>query len=772
MTRFVPVAVLLVVLAAGGVARAQTGSGSSSGSLPSGATIDFEKREIWDPVKKQFFQPQAASTDLFHYFNLAHCNCAQAHAAFALDQTTTDHTGNFRYLVHQSGPSGLTSSTSADYWVGTSCDDDTTRNTTTSTTCVKIGSTANIDTILTPSGETREFNLYQVINANDTTDACQQSNSVSALIYAFVRFPTSQLNTYDYKISQTAGLQSTDSGNAAGVDTLPPPVPANLTARSNEGEVDIAWSPPAAGTTDIAYYQALCSMADGLTHVFPSRTSNPQYVTTQATCPAAGLDVPTYEVPTETSLDNGEDPAVLVDGSAFKALDASFICAEVNAGTATSLQIKHLQNDVPYQVILVAVDLHGNFTALHFDHTITPHLVTDFWEDLHDKGGQAQGGLCLLAETYGDDSTLTGALRSFRDDTLGGSRAGRWLGRAYYATLARLGAYVHGSLALRVAAAVVLAPLVALALLWHWLGLPAMLGLLATAWWLRRRRRTARGGTPARPRRWLGAGATVALIVVAAAPAPAHAGNGGYQPYWEDTDPTRQSEQEQVPPGDPSLVNWHAGLRVGPYTPDIDNQVNMHPGPFEKMFGTTQHLMTMLDLDYILWTGFGQIGVGGSIGYWQKTAEAFSTAGGVTTTMRSSAHNALRLIPFALTATYRFTWLDDMYGIPVVPYIRGGLAYYAWWVSINDHFARLCDAAGNNCINRALGASLGLQGSIGLSIRAERIDASAAMSMRESGIQHAGVYGELSLATVDGFGSDKKLAVGDKTWFAGVEFEF
>jgi hypothetical protein len=72
----------------------------------------------------------------------------------------------------------------------------------------------------------------------------------------------------------------------------------------------------------------------------------------------------------------------------------------------------------------------------------------------------------------------------------------------------------------------------------------------------------------------------------------------------------------------------------------------------------------------------------------------------------------------------------------------------------------------------ALGASLGLTGAIGLAIRAERIDASAALSMRQSGIQHAGIYGELSIAKVDGFGSDTKLSVGDRTWFAGVDFEF
>jgi hypothetical protein len=44
--------------------------------------------------------------------------------------------------------------------------------------------------------------------------------------------------------------------------------------------------------------------------------------------------------------------------------------------------------------------------------------------------------------------------------------------------------------------------------------------------------------------------------------------------------------------------------------------------------------------------------------------------------------------------------------------------------------------------------------------------------MQNSGLQHAGIYGELSVAKVNGFGSDKKLSVGDATWFAGVDFEF
>jgi hypothetical protein len=37
---------------------------------------------------------------------------------------------------------------------------------------------------------------------------------------------------------------------------------------------------------------------------------------------------------------------------------------------------------------------------------------------------------------------------------------------------------------------------------------------------------------------------------------------------------------------------------------------------------------------------------------------------------------------------------------------------------------------------------------------------------------HAGFYGEVTSAWVDGFGKSTKLDVGDTTWFAGVDFEF
>jgi hypothetical protein len=133
------------------------------------------------------------------------------------------------------------------------------------------------------------------------------------------------------------------------------------------------------------------------------------------------------------------------------------------------------------------------------------------------------------------------------------------------------------------------------------------------------------------------------------------------------------------------------------------------------------------------------------------------------------------MVPLTLTAVYRATQLDEVYGIPVVPYIRGGLAYYIWWMrSPNGEIAKLdgCEGNGESTTCKARGGSLGLVGSVGLALRAESIDKNAALSMRESGIQHAGFYIEGSLGWVDGFGSDKRLALGDLTWFGGFNFEF
>jgi aminodeoxyfutalosine synthase len=44
-------------------------------------------------------------------------------------------------------------------------------------------------------------------------------------------------------------------------------------------------------------------------------------------------------------------------------------------------------------------------------------------------------------------------------------------------------------------------------------------------------------------------------------------------PYWENTSVT--DEDTELAIGDPRRVTWHAGVRVGPYVPGIDAQIDM-----------------------------------------------------------------------------------------------------------------------------------------------------------------------------------------------------
>jgi len=704
------------------------GAGVAHAELPNMAEITWNKVFIQEGGSSR--EPSTPDV-LRRYLNLAHCVCSQ---------TGTGTETTIKYEL------GLTIDTNTnrpgEIWVGTQCENETVRP----MTCRSIGSVADID-LLATRPENIEVSLYDAINATDNTAACQQREGDAFL---WILVDSDADNTYDHFANQSIGNTSaTPSGMGVKVDTQPPPLPTEFSGDSAEAAISLSWTPPESRATDVYYYQALCVGPDGL----PPRSDapEPRYQTVRTLC---GLEQDISLEPSEiVSADTGA--ATLTPE--LQRLDPAYICGESTDATATGMLITGLQNDVPYTVVLLAIDYNGNAAGTYFTTTITPQPATDFWEDLHDRGSNVEGGFCLLAETYGDSSRLTQALRAFRDETLASTVLGRALIDAYYATLGSLGAHVHGSAALRVVAGVVLAPLVVVALLWHALSLPGLLGLVALVWLVRRRKQLA-----ARLMRFAIAGG-LGLVLLAPAAADAQA----ITPYWED----------EAGDADEDLVRWHVGIRVGPYTPGIDAQFGMEPGPYADMFGGYQ-VLPMLDVDRILWRGFGQLGVGGSLGYMQKSANAWADGSLPTDPdrMRSPGdENTFRLMPIALTGVYRFTWLDDEYGIPVVPYVRAGLSYYLWWIRTNGNTSTACwdGTRDPDCDkDKAIGATFGVQGSIGLAIRAERVDAAAATSMRQGGIQHAGFYAELSLAKVDGFGSETKLSVGDATWFAGVDFEF
>ncbi len=582
------------------------------------------------------------------------------------------------------------------------------------------------------------------------------------------------------------------------VDTQPPPLPPQFTlATGAENAMVVSWDVPETERDDVEYWQLLCGYDDDGTFrpAFDTPPATARYITSTS-CGVPDTITPTQlEVNAATDLDAGVAAGPVPDAgtapdagpapdagtdpdagtvptslpAALAGFDPTYLCGEAT-GAATSIRVEGLENNEEYRFVLVAVDRVGNYAGAYIAGTVTPRPAVDFWEDLQEDGSEVEGGVCLLADTYGQGGgrgglggAITDALRRFRDETLAASAAGRWLTAVYYDHVAPLGELARGSVVARVAFAIVLLPVVALALAWHALTLPGLLAVIAGLWLLRRSRR----------------GRLVAATAAVALAAPTVASAQSVSPYWDDE--LGDDLYEEHTPDD---IRWHAGIKLGPYVPAIDAQTGADT--YEEMFGGWAILPTF-ELDrVVLHLRAGQLTVGGSVGFFGKTAKAFvaddTPMDDEPRERTEGDETKFRMIPLHATAAFRLTMLDDEWGIPLVPYARGGLAYHLWWVRApNGNLARdyrdadgmPCTAGAAGCVeNKALGGSLGVVGALGLAIRAERIDPDSADSMRTSGIYHAGFYAELSMAKVDGFGSSTKLAVGDTTWFAGIDFEF
>ncbi len=533
---------------------------------------------------------------------------------------------------------------------------------------------------------------------------------------------------------------------AVTIDTQPPPTVEEAEAQAGEKSVEITWKFPEDNQTDFNSFQALCrTVSDG------------QPVT----------DSPSDADFSESCTD-GDD--------AFNS--QMFVCGTA-AGTAESLRIDNLTNGVTYEVRLLAIDESGNFTAVGTWSDLMPSETTDFWELYQESGGTAEGGFCLVTSTYGNNHPFTQTLRNFRDRTLASSAIGLTLIKYYYAYVAPYGATLDKHTIVQVGAAIVLAPVVGLVALFEYTSpiakllclLLLFLALLlpkACAILPFRPKTVAPLSTP---QTHLGA-ALVALAVmlmgITLFPRDATA-QSPYQPYWDRFDNISEKSAEQPP-----VANWNLGIKFGLYKPEIDKGNGVTGGPYREMFGGGKKLITVFELERFFLHPLGQLGVTSSIGFMRNSASSFGTnADGGSTGQRISGETTrFNMIPTSLGVVYRFTALDDRWRFPVVPYGKLSLSYYIWWITKpSGSVASVVDADGDR--NRAKGASAGYQATVGIAIRAERIDPQAAASLRnELGIEHAGLFIEATYADVDGFGKNDKLRVGDLAYFAGFNFEF
>jgi hypothetical protein len=706
------------------------------------------KVELMLPDNRGNFTVTSEQTRIRDYFNLARCQCAElapSHQAsifktrLSLDDTAAE-------------------SQPAELHVGTACAD----NDPLQRRCERVTTIEDIQNLR--GGMEYDIPVDQFMFPNDVCQELVITRNV------WVLYDDGANNMYDEDYTLASAVE---------MDAQPPPLPSEPVASGAEGAVQISWALPAARAGDIKYVHVLCVRAGDTAPLFGDRAGDAQYDTTRELC-----DV---ESPQEPVL-----PGV------FAELDPSLICETVS-GTATSARVEGLENGVSYQFALLTVDDARNASAVYLGEA-EPAPAVDFWEDYQGRGGTAEGGVCLVNSTFGGGSGPTQAMRDFRDNTLAHHALGRAVIDSYYGFVAPLGAYVDRSPALRVVAAVVLMPLAGLAAFWEYTSpVIKMLVLLFFVAMSRRvrsvlsRATSNLSGRRRAPVMAMAAPAVLAVLIWSTpvrAQSPNDPWSDEFQPINEETAPVGRSY-------------WNFGIKLGPYVPAIDSALGVaegEMGPYGQMFGGSA-VMGAIELDrYFLWP-LGQLGVTASLGWMGKSANAYLTVecpepaspdcmNGFMVArdengnpIRSAGDTtAFRLMPASLGVVYRFTELDDRFRIPVVPYGKAGLSYYLWWITQPD--GSIAEAPTDACPdpedpamdcqgNRALGASLGWQASLGLAIRAERIDRGAAQSLaNDYGIEHAGLYAEMTYAQVDGFGSDSRLSVGGFTWFAGMNFEF
>jgi hypothetical protein len=70
------------------------------------------------------------------------------------------------------------------------------------------------------------------------------------------------------------------------------------------------------------------------------------------------------------------------------------VCSDRLAKTVRTQRIQGLQNGIPYEFAVVAIDKVGNASAVTEARLTYPTGDEDLWQHYHDLGGGATGGFC------------------------------------------------------------------------------------------------------------------------------------------------------------------------------------------------------------------------------------------------------------------------------------------------------------------------------------------------------------------------------------------
>ena len=212
-------------------------------------------------------------------------------------------------------------------------------------------------------------------------------------------------------------------------------------------------------------------------------------------------------------------------------------------------------------------------------------------------------------------------------------------------------------------------------------------------------------------------------------------------------------------------------LRFAPYRPQIDNEPALQQGkkPYDATFGSTRRLEVAAEFDWqaLRIPHVGSLGPGIGLGYTSMNAKArISQTLANPNPGLSGEDTSLDIFPMYLVAVFRADVFSRDFGIPLVPYVKGGVGYALWRASNSLGTSNAYNVEGT-------GHTWGTNFALGLGLDLNLLDAYSARALdNATGINHTYIYGELMVAALNGLGQASALHVGTSTWAAGLAFEF
>lgn len=206
-------------------------------------------------------------------------------------------------------------------------------------------------------------------------------------------------------------------------------------------------------------------------------------------------------------------------------------------------------------------------------------------------------------------------------------------------------------------------------------------------------------------------------------------------------------------------------VQAGPYTPAVDSSFTAAT-PYADSFGSDSLWSFGLYMDFQLWQEVGTLAVGAGARYGWVDGHAVEE--------ESSDETALNIAPFTLGITYRFDYLQQRVGIPLVPYVHAGLEWAIWWVTNGKNEISNARAAAAPFEGRtALSNTFGFYAGGGLQLQLDFFSQSMAAEFdSESGINNSYLFVDFTRHELNDFYSSGSIDLSDSALSFGLMFEF